>query len=125
MMTDGRKTAGALGSAGAGVGAALTATVASACCVGPVAAPLIVGILGAGGAAWAASLKPYSPYLLAFSGALLAYAFWALYRPGASCDTDEPKAPEAGRWTRWTALAVAWSAAALWSGAVVLNLTIS
>ncbi len=66
---------GAASTALVGVGTALSATLASACCVGPVAAPLVVAVLGAGGAAWATGLKPYSWILLAGSGQLLGYSF--------------------------------------------------
>jgi len=43
------------GAAVAGTGAAAASVVAGACCVGPTLAPAIVGVLGAGGAAWAAA----------------------------------------------------------------------
>lgn len=124
---------GALGAATAGAGASLLAGVAGACCVGPTIAPLIVGALGAGGAAWAAGLEPYSPYLLAGSGLLLAYAFTALYRtPPAECDPADRavgKHPEAApdrrgatEWSRGLAKVVAWFAAVLWMLALGANL---
>ena len=121
-MTEGRRTTGALATAGVGTGAAAAAAVASACCVGPVAAPLVVAILGAGGAAWAAGLEPYSPYLLTASGALLAYAFWALYRPREACGVDEAGTAAEARWARRIAVTVAWTAALVWVGALALNL---
>src|SRR5215510_12858218 len=70
---------GTLGAAAAGAGSALVAVLASSCCV-PILAPLIVAVLGAGGAAWA-GLKPYSPYLLGGSLLLLLYGLWTVYRP--------------------------------------------
>lgn len=121
-MSEERRAAGALATAGIGTGAAAVATVASACCVGPVTAPLVVGILGAGGAAWAAGLEPYSPYLLTASGALLTYPFWALYRPRETCHTDEARTPAEAPWARRLAATVAWTAALVWVGALVLNL---
>lgn len=128
-----RTTAAAMGGAGAGAGAALVATVASGCCVGPVAAPLVVGILGASGAAWAATLKPYSPALLVGSGLLLGYAFWSLYRTRASCPVDEPAdgipepdtGSDRGRWLRLAAVGVAWVAATIWFAALILNLVVT
>lgn len=62
-----------------GAGLAGLAAAAGACCV-PVVAPLTVSILGAGGAAWAAGLGPYSLPLLILSGALLAGAHWSIRR---------------------------------------------
>lgn len=120
-MSHGWRTTGALGSAGAGVGAATVAAAASACCVGPVAAPLIVGLLGAGGAAWAAGLKPYSPYLLAGSAALLAYAFWGLYGWRDECSVDDAASSDRSRVGHTAARVIAWLAAVLWVGAVAVN----
>lgn len=124
----------ALGAAATGAGGSLLAVVAGACCAGPVVAPLVVGILGAGGAAWAAGLQPYSPYLLAASGLLIAYTFIALYVP-ASCapEDDGEMTPRGGRarrrstprWTIRLAMVVAWFAAFVWLAAVIANLTLS
>lgn len=124
----------ALGAAATGTGGSLLALVAGACCAGPVIAPLIVGVLGAGGAAWAAGLQPYSPYLLAASGLLIAYTFIALYAP-ASCapEDDGAMTPPGGKarrratpkWTLRLAKAVAWFAAFVWLAAVIANLTLS
>src|SRR5262245_16839087 len=83
---------GALGAAVSGAGAALVATAATACCSGPVIAPLVVGVFGAGGAAWAAGLRPYGSWLLAASALLLAYGFWSTRRAPVACD-----APPAAR----------------------------
>lgn len=110
----------AAGAASLGVGAALTAGAASACCVGPVAAPLIAGVLGAGGAAWAASLEPFSPLLLSASGLLLAFSFWSLYhrRARPSCEAGErARVP----WKLRLARGVVWLAAAFWGVALGLN----
>lgn len=68
------------------VGALLAAAGASLCCILPVA----VALLGVGSAAAAAHFEPYRPYLLAATGALLAFAFYRAYRPircapGESC----------------------------------------
>lgn len=65
----------------AGTGAAFSGAVA-ACCTGPALGPLLVALLGAGGAAWAASLKPWSPLLLAGALGLLVVAFVRVGRSG-------------------------------------------
>jgi len=108
---------GAIGAAAAGAGSALAAVLASSCCVGPVVAPLIVAALGASGAAWAAGLKPYSPYLLAGSFALLLGGLRLTYRPRQACvDGSCPVRP--GRSVKM----VLWAAVALWTLAALLNL---
>jgi hypothetical protein len=112
-----RRPYGTLGAATAGAGSALAAVVASSCCVGPVIAPLIVAILGASGAAWAAGLKPYSPYILAGSLAFLLYGLWTVYRPRPACSSEECQLG-AGRGVK----AMLWVAVALWVLAVMLNL---
>ena len=118
------RRAGQLGAAGAavsGAGAALVATAATACCAGPVLSPLIVAVLGASGAAWAAGLRPYGPWLLGGSLLLLAYGFFSAYRRPPSCQA------EAGRERRWGGRAVRtvlWLAGLLWVAAVALSLTL-
>jgi hypothetical protein len=112
-----RRPYGALGAATAGAGSALAAVLASSCCVGPVIAPFIVAVLGASGAAWAAGLKPYSPYILAGSLAFLLYGLWTVYRPRPVCSSEECP-PGAGRGVK----GVLWLALALWVFAALLNL---
>lgn len=59
------------------------ATVASACCIGPVVLVLLgIGTLGAS----LASLEPYRPIFLGVTGVLLGFAFYAAYRPLSACD---------------------------------------
>jgi len=70
----------AVGAATIGTGAVLTATVASACCVGPALAPILVSVLGSSGLAAVAGLRPYSPWLLLGSAAMLAFSFRQAYR---------------------------------------------
>ena len=115
-MSEPRSSSSAVGVAAAGAGAAALATAASACCV-PVIAPLVVAVLGAGGAAWAAGLKPYSLAILAAAGLLLAYGFWVAYHPrpaaaGEACPVRRPLTPRL----------VLWVASALWAIAAFLNL---
>lgn len=114
-MSDSRSSRSAVGVAAAGAGAAALATAASACCV-PVIAPLVVAVLGAGGAAWAAGLKPYSPAILTAAALLLAYGFWIVYRRrpvagGQTCPVRRPVTPRL----------VLWIALALWAIAAFLN----
>lgn len=111
-----RRPHGMLGAAAAGAGSALAAVLASSCCV-PVLAPLIVAVLGASGAAWAAGLKPYSPYLLAGSLALLLFGLWTVYKPRPACSL-ESRPTVAGHGVK----AVLWAALALWVLAALLNL---
>ncbi|MEO8502524.1 MAG: hypothetical protein ABI609_01375 [Acidobacteriota bacterium] len=116
--------AGQLAAAGAavsGAGGAFVATAATACCAGPILAPLIVGALGASGAAWAAGLKPYSAWLLAGSAGALLFGFWSTYRKPADC---EASGNGPARRTQKIVRAVLWGAAILWVGATALNLFI-
>jgi hypothetical protein len=112
-----RRPYAALSAAAAGAGSALAAVLASSCCVGPVVAPLIVAVLGAGGAAWAAGLKPYSPYLLAGSFIVLLVGLWTVYRPRPACAAKGCPTP-VGRDVK----AVLWTSAAVWLLAALLNL---
>lgn len=107
-----------VGAAATSASVAVVATAASACCV-PILAPLIVTVLGASGAAWAAGLKPYSLYFLFGSLVLLVFGFRSIYRrrlgsDGAVCSASN------GRSSR-LAQAVIWFALALWLVAATLN----
>lgn len=108
-----------VGAAATSAGAAAIATAASACCI-PIVAPLVVTVLGASGAAWAAGLKPYSLHFLLGSLALLVFGFWSVYRPKQACEDGScpPGRTNAARAARVTL----WLAAALWLGAAVLNI---
>jgi mercuric ion transport protein len=105
----------AVGTSLTSVGAAVTAAAASLCCVGPV----VVSIVGVGGAVAAAGLKPYRPVLLLGSMLLLGASLWLAYHPateateagvGVACPT------RAGRAAR----AMVWVAAVLWVIAALL-----
>lgn len=82
-----RRELATIGAATTGIGGALTASFAALCCIGPAT----VALLGAGGAVAAAGLKPYRPYLMVGSLALIAAGFWLSYRrvegQGAACPT--------------------------------------
>lgn len=109
----------AMGTATAGVGAALTATLASVCCTGPVVAPIVVGLLGATGAAAAASLKPFTPYLFALSLIMLTIGFRSVYRKTPVCvagaSTSVVLSLKISR-------AVLWFASAIWIVSVIFTL---
>lgn len=123
---------GAASAAVAGAGAAIGVAAASACCVGPVISPLIVGVLGAGGAVWAADLEPYSLYILALSAVMLSYGFAVAYRRPRACAVgddggrpgdvrSEGHATASPRWLRITL----WAAAVLWTASLAVNLLLS
>ena len=86
------ETAGAIASASTGVAAAALTVVTAACCVSPVIAPIIVGVLGASGAVWVAGLKPYTWWILGAAFLCLAYGFWTVYRPRPSCEVGNARA---------------------------------
>jgi mercuric ion transport protein len=102
-----------VGSTAGAVGAALTATVASLCCVGPV----VVSLVGVSGAVLAAGLKPYRPYLMVGSLVLLGVSFWLAYRPGGASSRPGAACPvQSGRTTRL----MLWIAAGAWVLALIV-----
>lgn len=69
------------------VGSVVAATVASACCLGPV----VLSALGAGAlGATAVALQPYRPLFLGLTVALLGAGFYTTYRPATRevCQAD-------------------------------------
>lgn len=80
--------------AGASVVGAVGAAVAgAACCVGP----LIVAVLGVGGAGAMVALAPYRPFFMAGTALMLGVGFFLVYRrrpvpaaTGDACGCDEP-----------------------------------
>lgn len=115
----GRQVA-AVGAAAAGAGGALVATAASACCAGPVLAPLVVGILGASGAAWAAGLKPYSPWILSGAAVMLAFGFFSVYRARPVCAVSTRRV----RGGQVLVRLLLWVSAALWIAATAVTLMV-
>jgi hypothetical protein len=104
---------GVLSTATGALGAALAAFFAALCCVGPST----VALFGAGGALAAASLKPYRPYFLIGSLALILYGFWRTYgrpkfRPGAACPLRVGRVARSALWLS----ALVWLAAAFLFG---------
>ncbi len=85
------------------LGGSLAAAIgASVCCVGP----LVLVVLGLGGAGAALALAPFRPYFLLLAVILLGVAFYWIYRrspaacgPGQAC--DKPGANQAARWILW------------------------
>jgi mercuric ion transport protein len=114
-----REQASAIGAATVGTGAALTAGVASACCVGPAVAPILVTILGAGGLAAVSGVRPYTPWLLLASGAMLGFSFWQTYRrPACAVEGSAITPPFGLRVARF----ITWAAALLWLASAIYAL---
>lgn len=69
-------------------GAVVAGIGASLCCIGPV----VLSLLGLGGAAFATAFEPYRPWSIAVALALLGAGFHVIYRPGSRdrCDRGEP-----------------------------------
>lgn len=116
----GVRSAGAIASGSTGIAAGLLSVVAASCCVSPTLAPLVVGIVGASGAVWAASLTPYAFWILGVAGLSLAYGFWSVYRPGARRDVSAQS-----RRLRVLSLiskGSIWIGAVFWTAALMLQL---
>ena len=116
--------AGAIGAAAAGTGAAMTAGFASACCVGPAVAPILMTVLGSSGLIAISYLRPYTPWMLAASALMLAFSFRQSYRRTA-CEPDGAVAPiprgvRIARVITWIA-AIAWVASAAYAVYGLLN----
>jgi len=114
------ETAGAIASASTGVAAAALTVVTAACCVSPVVAPIIVGVLGASGAVWAAGLKPYSSWILGAALLCLLYGFWTVYRRRPACGVGEAS-PSRRVWPK-IAKGSLWFGAACWMTGVMLRI---
>lgn len=83
-------------------GSILSGALASACCLGP----LVLSLLGVGGATFAQRFEPFRPYLLVLTYGLLAGAFYLAYRPAqAACAPGEacelPRTSRAGKIALW------------------------
>ena len=102
-----------LGGATVAAGGALAAAAASICCAGPAVGPLLVSLLGAGGAVAFEGLRPYSPYIVAASGIILGWTI-ASSRRARQCAPDER-----GRIARSFTRGILWASAALWLAAAV------
>lgn len=71
-----KSNAGAAGAACGSAGLSGLAAAMGVCCYGPLAVVLV----GVSGAAAFSRFEPYRPFVLIASGALLAWAFWSVYR---------------------------------------------
>lgn len=91
-------------------GAVIAAFLATACCVGP----LVLALLGLGGAGLVLALSPYRPLFLALTGAFGALGFFFTYRKRAAraekhgevCACPAPRRERAGRILLWVATAL-------------------
>jgi len=115
------EAAGAIASASTGVAAAALTVVTAACCVSPVLAPIIVSVLGASGAVWAAGLKPYGWWILGAAFVCLAFGFWTVYRPRRECAVGEM--PKRGLMPKVAKVSL-WFGAACWMTGVLIRLLI-
>lgn len=114
------ESAGAIASATTGVAAAALTLVTAACCVSPVIAPIIVGVLGASGAVWVAGLKPYSGWILGVSFLCLVYGFWTVYRPRRNCAVG--RGTNRYRVMSRVAKGSLWVGAVFWATALMMRL---
>jgi mercuric ion transport protein len=90
------------------VGAVVSGLLASVCCIGP----LLLAVLGIGGAGLLARFEVYRPIFTAATLALLGAGFWLAYRKpklveGGACGCEDPKANRLGRALLWIATVVA------------------
>ena len=113
------ETAAAIASASTGVAASALTVVSAACCVSPVIAPIIVGVLGASGAVWAAGLKPYGWWILAGALVCLVFGFWTVYRPRRNCAVGQTS--RANRALSHVSKMSLWFGAACWMAGVLLR----
>jgi mercuric ion transport protein len=89
-------------------GAVVSGLLASVCCIGP----LLLAVLGIGGAGLVIGFEVYRPIFTAATFALLGVGFWLAYRKpkvveGAACGCEYPKANRIGRALLWMAAVVA------------------
>src|SRR2546428_12852430 len=85
-------------------GAVVSGLLASVCCIGP----LLLAVLGIGGAGLLARFDSYRPAFTAATFALLGMGFWLAYRKpnmieGDACGCGQPKANRLGRPLLWSA----------------------
>jgi mercuric ion transport protein len=84
------------------VGAVISAFLASACCIGP----LLLALVGLGGAGLLIKLEPYRPYFTVVTLAALGAGFWFTYRKpkvveGDDCGCEHPKSNRIGKVLLW------------------------
>src|SRR5438132_12320616 len=89
-------------------GAVVSALLASVGCIGP----LVLAVLGIGGAGLLARFEVYRPVFTVATFALLGVGFWLAYRKpkvieGDACGCEYPRANRVGRALLWIAAVVA------------------
>ena len=89
-------------------GAVVSGLLASVCCIGP----LLLALLGIGGAGLLARFEVYRPIFTVATAALLGVGFWLAYRKpkvveGDACGCEYPRANRVGRALLWIAAVVA------------------
>lgn len=94
-----------------GIGSAATATAVAACCSGPALGPLVVAILGVGGAVALEGLRPYAVPLLVVSALAIGVSFWLSVRGARRCT---PRRSPIGLVSR----SLVWLSALVWVGAL-------
>lgn len=67
---------------GGAIGISAVASFIGLCCIGPWA----VVLFGVSGAVTMARWAPFRPYIIAVAAAMLAWAFWRVYRPQPVCE---------------------------------------
>ncbi len=91
-------------------GAVVSAFLASLCCLGP----LLLALLGLGGAGLLVKFERYRPYFMVLTLGLLGLGFYFTYRKpkvaaaagvqsGPECDCEHPKANRLGKVMLWVA----------------------
>jgi hypothetical protein len=109
-----REPGGGLASAAGaafGIGSAATAAAVAACCSGPALGPLIVAMLGAGGAVALEGVRPYAVLLLAVSALAIGVSFWFSARGARRCTPRRSPIEVASR-------SLLWLSALVWIGAL-------
>lgn len=96
--------------AAVGIGSATAAAAVAACCSGPALGPLVVMLLGAGGAVALEGLRPYTVPLLAVSAAAIGLSFWLSRRGAAGCTRRSP--------LRIASTSLVWVSTVVWIAAV-------
>ena len=89
-------------------GAIASAFLASACCIGP----LVLGLLGLGGAGLLVKLEAYRPYFTAATAVALGAGFWLTYRKprpaaGDACACELPGSNRIARILLWVVTVIA------------------
>ena len=89
---------------GGAIGISVFASFIGLCCIGPWA----VVLFGVSGAVTMARWAPLRPYIIIVAAAMLAWAFWRVYRPQPICEDGScPTGPS--RWLKvmlWVAAAM-------------------